>query len=189
MRDNFTNETKQILARRVGYRCSNPICRKPTSGPQENAGAVNIGEAAHITAASGGCGAKRYDPSMSPQERKSPDNGIWLCGSCARLIDRDERRYSVEKLHKWKILAEQRALLELEMGLNPDEVSQNHNASQEFKNGSGTQFNIGNTAIGHQTVYNHQASEFFDEVKNGVRTTYKRNPITGGREIVGQELA
>lgn len=45
----------------------------------------------------------------------------------------------------------------------------------------------------NQTVYNQQASEFFDEieVKNGVRmrTTYRRNPITGVREIVGTQLA
>ncbi|WP_449416601.1 hypothetical protein [Phormidium nigroviride] len=40
----------------------------------------------------------------------------------------------------------------------------------------------------NQTIYNQQASEFFDEVKNSVRTTYRRNPITGVREILGTEL-
>src|SRR4051812_16178668 len=35
-----------------GFRCSNPACRKPTSGPLEDpAKAINIGVAAHITAA------------------------------------------------------------------------------------------------------------------------------------------
>jgi len=42
--------------------------------------------------------------------------------------------------------------------------------------------------VHNQNVYNQQASEFFDEVKNGVRTTYRRNPITGAREIMGTEL-
>jgi hypothetical protein len=33
MRDDFTQSTKELLARRVNLRCSNPGCRKPTSGP------------------------------------------------------------------------------------------------------------------------------------------------------------
>jgi len=33
-RDEFTKETKDIVAKRVGLRCSNPNCRRPTSGPQ-----------------------------------------------------------------------------------------------------------------------------------------------------------
>ncbi len=61
---------------------------------------------------------------------------------------------------------------------------------QEFKNdSSGVQVNSGNTAIGHQTVYNQQASEFFYEVKNGVRTTYRRDPVTGTLIVVGMSLA
>jgi hypothetical protein len=62
--------------------------------------------------------------------------------------------------------------------------------AQEFKNdNSGVQVNIGNTAIGHQNVYNQQALEFFDEVKNGVRTTYRRNPVTGALIVVAMSLA
>ena len=53
MRDDFTTQTRTVLARRVGMRCSNPNCRKLTSGPQKKADkALNIGVAAHITAAS-----------------------------------------------------------------------------------------------------------------------------------------
>src|SRR5437899_8109263 len=61
MRDEFSVGTKELLAKRVGYRCSNPECRQPTSGPQEDpAKVVNIGVAAHITAASpDGCGVVR----------------------------------------------------------------------------------------------------------------------------------
>ena len=60
MRDDFKNSIKDKLAKRVGYRCSNSDCRKPTSGPQtEPSGVVNVGVAAHITAASSG--GPRFD--------------------------------------------------------------------------------------------------------------------------------
>ena len=113
MRDDFDAKTKEILARRVGYRCSNPDCRKLTSGPQEDpAKALNIGVAAHITAASEG--GPRYDPSLSPEERRSMDNGIWLCQNCAKLIDSDVQRHTAELLREWKRQTEQRARDEIE---------------------------------------------------------------------------
>ena len=70
------------------------------------------GVAAHITAASEG--GPRYDENMTAQERKSFENGIWLCQSCSKLIDSDVKRYSIEKLKKWKELSEQLAVLDLE---------------------------------------------------------------------------
>jgi hypothetical protein len=36
MRDDFAKRTIDILARQANYRCSNPNCRKPASGPQED---------------------------------------------------------------------------------------------------------------------------------------------------------
>jgi tetratricopeptide (TPR) repeat protein len=102
-----------MLARRVGYRCSNPGCRKLTSGPQvDPTKALNIGVAAHIAAASPG--GKRYDSTMSPKERKSINNGIWLCQNCAKLVDNDEQRYPTSLLLGWKSSAEQAALQEIE---------------------------------------------------------------------------
>jgi hypothetical protein len=113
MRDDFDERTKSILARRVGFRCSNPKCRKPTSGPQvDPAEAINIGVAAHIAAASSG--GKRYDSNQSPEQRRSGDNGIWLCQSCSKLIDNDEKRYTVELLESWKSQAETLALREIQ---------------------------------------------------------------------------
>ncbi|HXG23569.1 MAG TPA: hypothetical protein VNJ09_03360 [Chthonomonadales bacterium] len=113
VRDEFDNRTKEILAHRVGYRCSNPNCRKLTSGPQEDpTKAVNIGVAAHITAASQG--GPRYDAGLTSEERKSIDNGIWLCQNCAKLVDNDKQRYTADLLRNWKKLSEQAALLEVE---------------------------------------------------------------------------
>ena len=100
-RDDFTDKTKQILARRVNDFCSNPNCRQQTSGPHSDPGkSTIIGEAAHITAAEEG--GPRYNPDLTAEKRKSPENGIWLCASCADLIDKDEERYTVELLKEWK---------------------------------------------------------------------------------------
>src|SRR5262245_35412963 len=94
VRDDFPKPTIEVLAKRVGQRCSNPSCGKPTSGPHtESAKAVIIGVAAHITAAS--VAGPRYDPSLSQEQRRSIENGIWLCQSCAKLVDSDEPRYAV----------------------------------------------------------------------------------------------
>lgn len=113
MRDDFTLQTKEILAKRVGMRCSNPSCRKLTSGPRDDpARAVNIGVAAHITAASKD--GPRHDSSLSPDARKSIENGIWLCQNCAKLIDSDDQRFTVDMLKEWKRQAEDAARGELE---------------------------------------------------------------------------
>lgn len=108
MRDDFTLATKEQLAKRVGYRCSNPECRSLTVGPRSDVErAVNIGVAAHITAASPG--GPRYDPAASPTDRSSRGNGILLCANCAKLIDDDPAQYTRELLGYWKYTAEQQA--------------------------------------------------------------------------------
>lgn len=66
-RDNFTEATKRLLAERVGYKCSNPFCKRTTIGPQNGSkGVASIGEASHICAASPG--GKRYNPQMSVED-------------------------------------------------------------------------------------------------------------------------
>lgn len=70
MRDDFSQRTKDLLANRVGWKCSNPNCRKATRGAgtgKENI--INIGIASHITAASKG--GPRYDENITSQERAS----------------------------------------------------------------------------------------------------------------------
>lgn len=107
-RDDFSANTKEILAKRVGYRCSNPNCRRVTIGPKEgDESAMNLGIAAHITAAASG--GPRYDASMTPDERSDVKNGIWLCTHCSTLIDRDVKKYTVDLLNEWKKQAEKEA--------------------------------------------------------------------------------
>lgn len=108
MRDDFTKRTKEILAKRVAYLCSNPECSCLTIGPKEAKNeAINIGVAAHITAASPE--GPRYNKSLTQQERKEYENGIWLCQNCSKIIDSDTKKYSIELLKNWKIIAENKA--------------------------------------------------------------------------------
>lgn len=74
-------------------------------------GFMSLGVAAHIKAASEG--GARYDPLQSPEERKSFDNGVWLCQNHAHQVDHDEKEFTVETLHKWKHDAEQWAFDQL----------------------------------------------------------------------------
>lgn len=80
---------------------------------------VNIGVAAHITAAA--AGGPRYDPTLTEAERSHPDNGIWLCQNCAKLIDNDPQRFHVEQLHVWKASSEGQALSALTGKLSPEQ--------------------------------------------------------------------
>jgi hypothetical protein len=112
MRDNFPAAAIELLAKRVGVRCSNPGCRRPTSGPRtDSAKVVNIGVAAHITAAA--VGGPRYDAKLSEAERSHLNNGIWLCQNCAKLIDNDPQHFYVELLREWKSRSETQALAAL----------------------------------------------------------------------------
>jgi len=75
-RDDFTKPVQEALARRVGFRCSNPRCRAATVGPAPSEDRFsNNGVAAHITAAS--VGGPRYDATISREARRSIANGIW----------------------------------------------------------------------------------------------------------------
>lgn len=102
-RDEFSNSTKEILAKRAAYCCSNPKCRCLTLGPSESNSekVIYTGKVAHITAASKG--GPRYDPSLTPEQRSSTDNGIFLCAVCAEMIDKNNGLdFPVEILYEWK---------------------------------------------------------------------------------------
>lgn len=109
-RDDFSAVVKATLRDRVGGLCSQPSCQKATVGPDISSDdkAAVIGVAAHICAAA--LGGPRYDEQQTPKERASISNGIWMCASCAALIDKNAGRgYNVKKLTKWKEDAEKHA--------------------------------------------------------------------------------
>lgn len=116
-RDDFSQNTKDILAKRAGFLCSNPDCRKLTIGANENPKKpTSIGVASHISAASPG--GARYNPSLTPEQRSDISNGIWLCSNCSILIDRDEKKYTIELLHEWKGGVETESRLKLNGAFN-----------------------------------------------------------------------
>jgi tetratricopeptide (TPR) repeat protein len=119
-RDDFPLPIVRHLAQRAGYRCSNPDCRRDTSGPSSIADeGVKIGVAAHITAAS--AGGPRFDATLTSAERSAIGNGVWLCQSCGKLIDSDEARFTKEVLGTWKKSAELQARLRLETPARPQD--------------------------------------------------------------------
>ena len=113
-RDNFPEGTKRVLWERVGGLCSNPDCRKRTLGPDSSAPhkSLRLGEAAHIHAAAPL--GPRYNDEMTSAQRKSAENGIWLCTACAKKIDRNKSKYPADILKAWKDKAEVMALQDLE---------------------------------------------------------------------------
>lgn len=110
-RDNFSQAVLKILCRRAGGKCCK--CGANTLGPVTNNPyqSVNIGKGAHIAAAAPG--GPRYDRNMSPEERSSATNGLWLCSNCHDQIDRDSAGYPTSALHAMKKQAEQRVRKEL----------------------------------------------------------------------------
>jgi hypothetical protein len=102
MRHEFSRDVVERLAKRAGYRCSRPDCGVPCVGPSDESSSAysNIGRAAHITAASPG--GPRFDPALTPEDRRSIDNAIWLCASDAALIDTDTATFTVALLQIWK---------------------------------------------------------------------------------------
>jgi len=107
-RDDFSIDVKRALSNRVANICSNPTCSAPTSGPHTDPSkALNVGVAAHITAAASG--GPRFDSNLTALQRRHASNGIWLCQTCGRKVDADDSAHTVRGLLLWKSQAETRA--------------------------------------------------------------------------------
>jgi hypothetical protein len=102
-RDDFDSSTIEFLKKRAAFICSNPSCRAMTISPSEKDEKkfIYIGKAAHITAAS--LGGPRYNSSLTSEERKSISNGIFLCSSCADMIDKNRGiDFPTPLINEWK---------------------------------------------------------------------------------------
>ena len=101
-REDFNKLTKSIIASRSGYRCSFPGCNKTLIGPGKmNNEIISIGECAHIYS------AEKYGPrgngSLTAEQIKSPENGIFLCRNHHKIIDaNDGNKYSADILSEFK---------------------------------------------------------------------------------------
>lgn len=97
----FPKSLLVTLAQRACYHCSNPDCRRLTSGPHSRKEKSLIsGEGAHIFGAN--AGSARFDSNMSALARSEITNAIWLCVECHTLIDRDPDQYQPSLLFRWK---------------------------------------------------------------------------------------
>ena len=100
--------TKVALALRSGNACAMPRCGQLLSELQGNE-FVLLGVAAHIAGERGdgmrGHPSARFDPEMTPEERNSLSNLLYLCHKCHTKIDahpHGERDYPVARLLKIK---------------------------------------------------------------------------------------
>ena len=110
-RGHFQKEVIKTLMVRSGGRCANPRCGRATLGPSRVHSEKRqvLGAAAHICAASPN--GPRFDTSQSEEERHSVENGIWLCESCAALVDKNQGAdFPVSTLRVWKKASERAAL-------------------------------------------------------------------------------
>lgn len=101
-RDNFLPSTIELLAKRSGYVCAYPGCKRMTIAGSDDrkSGVTMTGVAAHIAAASKK--GPRYDSDMSSEERASETNGIWMCQIHGKFIDDNPSKCSVVELRRWK---------------------------------------------------------------------------------------
>jgi len=100
-RDDFKSPTRIQIAKGAGWLCSFPTCGVSTVGAtSDGEGVIDIGIAAHICAAAPG--GPRYDEKMSPEERSSAKNGIWMCSDHGKAIDSKDPMFTVELLREWR---------------------------------------------------------------------------------------
>lgn len=90
-----------IVIQQSGNRCAIPTCRKELlkEGTKTDDPA-NIGKLAHIKGEKPG--RARYDPNMTDEERNHHTNLLYVCGNCHDMIDKQEKKYTVEVLHDIK---------------------------------------------------------------------------------------
>lgn len=102
-RDDFDAKTIDALSKRASYICSRPECRALTICPSTVSieKYIYVGKAAHITAAS--TGGPRFDASLTSDERRSINNAIFLCSTCADMIDKNTGLdFTISQLREWK---------------------------------------------------------------------------------------
>lgn len=185
-RDEFLEKDKIIIAKRSGYLCSFPGCGAITisSSDESETSISSSGMACHISAAASGKNARRYDENLSSEQRKHPNNGIWMCYKHGKIIDTDEYRFTTETLIYWKKLSEKISRLMHEKGIEyskalqyiPNELAPNKVTFNELKNE--------NQLIGDALVDSCIPLVWGDNVSNSIRDfliEISRNSMTHGR--------
>ena len=115
-RDSFSPPTKELIAKRSGYICAFPNCKRMTvaGSSDRKSGLTMTGVAAHITAAS--WKGPRYDRGMRAEERAGESNGIWTCQIHGKFIDDNLSKCTTEELRRWKVQHEKWVFNRVESG-------------------------------------------------------------------------
>ena len=105
-RKDFSIATKDLIAKRAGYKCSFPGCGKLLVGPSsDEKKSVSVGECAHIYSAVPG--GPRGQGNLSEEELVSANNGIYLCSVHHTMIDNaGGKKYTAEELMLMKEMHE-----------------------------------------------------------------------------------
>ncbi|MCX9044106.1 MULTISPECIES: HNH endonuclease signature motif containing protein [Enterobacteriaceae] len=101
-KNKFSTQTKLKIFLECGLYCANPTCRKKLTFYDEATNeTVPLGQVCHIYPAS--AGGPRFDETHStPEELKSPENGICLCRGCHTMVDDNPKHYTAIMLQSWK---------------------------------------------------------------------------------------
>ncbi|MFD7732047.1 hypothetical protein ACFV6F_16870 [Kitasatospora phosalacinea] len=99
------NTVRNLYADAAG-RCQNPECLSSVLIRAKNGIRVNVGEMAHIIAASNG--GPRPNPQADPNDLALEENLILLCLKCHKLVDSQESAYPIDLLASWKSQHEDR---------------------------------------------------------------------------------
>lgn len=91
-----TKVTVRLLFARSGNQCAFPECRAHLIEDDD----LLVGEIAHITAALPG--GPRYDPTLTREQRRDPDNLLLLCLRHHRVVDARVELFTAETLRKMK---------------------------------------------------------------------------------------
>ncbi len=131
-RDEFLERTKLQIAKRAGWHCSDPSCHRLTIGSNSTGDSkINLGTAAHICAAAPG--GPRYDPNQTKEQRRSADNGIWMCKLHGTAVDAKDSKYTVELLREWKAQAQKDARQAVLYGTEPLTLAQQAPTEDELR--------------------------------------------------------
>ena len=117
-RDEFSPKTRRQIGTRAGWHCSDPTCCQLTvCANSDGSGEMDLGVASHICAAAPG--GPRYDVNQSSEQRKSADNGIWMCQIHGAAVDKEDPKFTTLLLREWKAQAERNALQAALYGKGP----------------------------------------------------------------------
>ncbi|MEB0040420.1 HNH endonuclease signature motif containing protein [Pseudomonas sp. MH10] len=101
----FSGPVKTKLRQSVGNYCSAPFCGIQTNSFNPETGCEkHFSEAAHIYGLRPG--SARYDDLPAGTDRNAFENGISLCPTCHRMIDRSPELFPGRQLTTWKRNAE-----------------------------------------------------------------------------------